>query len=166
VHIARALLDLMSSLMYISEINGSPCFRCAWNAMMPVLFPWLAHGRGMAQPEQGKLRLRVSQKKLPVQGAEGIASSSGAAANQPAPTTQRQVRRRNRRPPVPSLDVLPVTPAPAPGILTSPPISTHGVLKPNSAPTIGIMASTLAPNSDVTATTLSPTPLVGVIWNS
>jgi hypothetical protein len=35
---------------------------------MPVLFPWLAQGREMAQPKQGKLRIRVSQKKIELTG--------------------------------------------------------------------------------------------------
>jgi len=58
----------MGSSMLLSGSIGSPCFLCAKIVVMPVLFPWLEHGRGIAQREQGKLRLLVSQKKPELPG--------------------------------------------------------------------------------------------------
>ncbi len=124
------------------------CLECRDAGALPLARTRKRNGAVRArETETARLAKKVrADREAQVQGTKGIASSSGTEANQPAPATQRQVRRRNQRPPTP-----------AHVILTSPPISTHGVLQSYDAPTIGVLASTPAPDYGVMPTTLSPT---------
>ena len=95
-----------------------------------------------------------ADREAPVESPEGIDPSSGAEANPRAPSTQRQVRRRNHRPLAPSGPSGPA--APTHGVLPSTPAPIRGVLQSTPAPTSGFLSSTVDPPLGVPSPAPSP----------
>ena len=130
------------------------CQACRDDGALPLKRTRKRNGSAKARHiETVRLRAEVrDDQEAPVERAEGItAPSSEAEANPRAPATQRQVRKRNRRPPDPSAPSGPT--APTYGVLPSTPASNDGVLQSTPAPTSGILSSTVDPTLCVPATT-------------